>query len=472
MPVMQPICLHPDNSRYFLFRGKPTVLVTSTEHYGAVINTAFDYIAYLDMLQSYGFNLTRICCLLRETESEFKGMLGYRNTLAPRPERYVGPWKRGNTPGHLDGGNKLDLDQWDQDFFTRLRDFCAKASERGIIVEVTMFSQYYNNKPDGPWTLCPLNPLNNECGQGAEGYNRFMSCDNKQLLAWQESMARKVVSELAGYDNVYFEICNEPPYPQQERTDLPEDHPEILGEKAISEWQNRIAEAIGDEEARHGAHHMVAVGDPHEHIDFNLFSVFNYHYREWAESGLNRHQSLNKAQAMDETLTGMVSWNWEMHFDERRKEAWEFFLRGFAVYDYLDMTVATEDPRGEGNVAFPDGHRYDGTMMRIYLKHLKDFFDGIDFIHMKPDDSVIGSISDTAKAWALGGKDCVAVYICGSALKFIQVSLPMGAWNAEWSSPVSGGILKTQKVVGGEVLLELPLYQTDIALRTLRLDDE
>jgi hypothetical protein len=32
----QPIALHPDNPRYFLWRGKPTVLITSAEHYGAV----------------------------------------------------------------------------------------------------------------------------------------------------------------------------------------------------------------------------------------------------------------------------------------------------------------------------------------------------------------------------------------------------------------------------------------------------
>jgi len=30
----QPISLHPDNPHYFLFQGKPTVLITSAEHYG------------------------------------------------------------------------------------------------------------------------------------------------------------------------------------------------------------------------------------------------------------------------------------------------------------------------------------------------------------------------------------------------------------------------------------------------------
>src|SRR5262245_51857411 len=34
----EPLALHPDNPHYFLFRGKPTILVTSAEHYGAVLN--------------------------------------------------------------------------------------------------------------------------------------------------------------------------------------------------------------------------------------------------------------------------------------------------------------------------------------------------------------------------------------------------------------------------------------------------
>ena len=38
----KPISLHPDNPHYFLFRGKPTVLITSGEHYGAVLNLDFD----------------------------------------------------------------------------------------------------------------------------------------------------------------------------------------------------------------------------------------------------------------------------------------------------------------------------------------------------------------------------------------------------------------------------------------------
>ena len=53
----EPSELHTSNPHYFLFRGSPTVLITSGEHYGAVLNLDFDYIRYLDELQSNGLNL-------------------------------------------------------------------------------------------------------------------------------------------------------------------------------------------------------------------------------------------------------------------------------------------------------------------------------------------------------------------------------------------------------------------------------
>ena len=54
-----PIQLHPENPHYLLWRGRPTLLITSGEHYGAVLNLDFDYRRYLDELKTHGFNLTR-----------------------------------------------------------------------------------------------------------------------------------------------------------------------------------------------------------------------------------------------------------------------------------------------------------------------------------------------------------------------------------------------------------------------------
>src|SRR3954451_19846029 len=93
----KPLSLHPDNPHYFLFRNKPAVLIGSTEHYGAVLNPDFDYGPYLDELARHHLNLTRT---FSGTYREIPGSFGITdNTLAPRPDRYLAPWPRSQSPG-------------------------------------------------------------------------------------------------------------------------------------------------------------------------------------------------------------------------------------------------------------------------------------------------------------------------------------------------------------------------------------
>ena len=55
----EPLKLHPENPHYVVFRGKPAILVASTEHYGAVLNRDFNFRPYLDELKAAGLNYTR-----------------------------------------------------------------------------------------------------------------------------------------------------------------------------------------------------------------------------------------------------------------------------------------------------------------------------------------------------------------------------------------------------------------------------
>ena len=55
-----PIRQHPDNPRWLEWRGQATALITSAEHYGAVLNPDFDFHRYLETLQRDGMNYTRL----------------------------------------------------------------------------------------------------------------------------------------------------------------------------------------------------------------------------------------------------------------------------------------------------------------------------------------------------------------------------------------------------------------------------
>jgi hypothetical protein len=87
--------LHPDNPRYFLFRGEPAILITSAEHYGAVLNLDFDYKPSFEERAAHGLNSTRT---FTGAYVEPKGAFNLaRNTLAPaeqpRPENQAGDVK-------------------------------------------------------------------------------------------------------------------------------------------------------------------------------------------------------------------------------------------------------------------------------------------------------------------------------------------------------------------------------------------
>jgi len=98
-----PLSLNPENHHYFLFRGKPTVIITSGEHYGAVLNLDFDYAKYLQTLKRDGLNGTRTWAgAYCEPTSAFSIS---SNTLAPASGRFLCPWARSAQPGYGSGGN-------------------------------------------------------------------------------------------------------------------------------------------------------------------------------------------------------------------------------------------------------------------------------------------------------------------------------------------------------------------------------
>src|SRR5262245_13514388 len=231
-----PIALHPDNPHYFLFRDRPTVLITSGEHYGAVLNADFDYVRYLDELAVHGLNHTR---LWAGTYREIPGSFGITdNTLAPLPGRYACPWARSATPGYFDGGNKFDLARWDEAYFARLKDFLAQAAKRGIVVEVNLFCPNYDDKL---WAASPMNAANNISGVGKCARDEVYTLKHKDLVAVHEAVTRKIVQELTDFDNLFYEVCNEP----------------YFGGVTL-EWQHRIVEAIVQSEKDYAHPHLVS----------------------------------------------------------------------------------------------------------------------------------------------------------------------------------------------------------------------
>jgi len=447
-----PLALHPDNPHYFLYHGKPTVLVTSAEHYGAVLNQDFDYEKYLDTLSRDRLNLTRTFV---GSYVEPVGAFNIAsNTLAPLPGRFICPWARSITPGYANGGNKFDLEKWDDAYFKRLRDFVAYAEKRGVIVEVNLFCPFYE---EDQWKISPQNPANNVNGIARVARTNVYTLDKHGgLLAYHEAMTRKIVTELRNFDNVYYEICNEPYFGG-----------------VTTQWQHRIADVITETQRSFRFRHLISqniankkalIQRPHPQI-----SIFNFHYASPPDPvGMN----YDLKKVIGDNETGFVGTN---NFPYRR-EGWEFILAGGALYNNLDysFTVGHED----GTFTYPAKQPGGGNPgFRREMGILKDFIHAFDFVRMRPETNLVTDLSAGLSARSLveAGK-AYAIYISQDPKQIEQVStpvqldLPSGRYRLGWLDTRSGKIDAAQRLQhpGGTLRLTSPQFSEDIALKIVR----
>jgi hypothetical protein len=440
----EPIAPHPENPRYFVFRGQPVFLITSGEHYGAVLNLDFDHIPYLAELFAHRFNLTRLFSgTYREVPGSFQIAA---NTLAPAPGRYVAPWARSSQTGAVDGGNKFDLSVWDQVYFGRLRNFVAAAGARGVVVELVLFCPFYE---ENLWHVNPMNPRNNVNDIGTMPRTEVFTLKHPAMVAVHQSFVRKLVTELHRFDNLYYEICNEP----------------YFGGVSL-DWQARIARVIVETEAKLGGpRHMIAqniangrvkIKDPDPSV-----SLFNFHYATPPDV-IALNAGLKRAIGDDETGfrgTGDLPY---------RTEAWEFLLAGGSVISNLDYSFTVAHPDGSAPVKSPTPGG-GGRSFRNQLTILRDFLSHFDFIRMAPDRAVIkGGIPDKAQAQVLvqPGR-AYAIYLSGGTQADLTLELPAGRFRAEWVNPRTGAVEKSQGFdhKGGAAALSSPRYEEDVALR-------
>ncbi|HTY83218.1 MAG TPA: hypothetical protein VMB19_03320 [Silvibacterium sp.] len=466
-----PIRLDPNNPHYFLFRGKTIALVTSGEHYGAVLNADFDYRRYLDTLQSAGLNYTRLFPG-SYVEVPAKSFGIRRNDLAPEEGKFLAPWARSSTPGYGGGGNKLDLDRWSPDYFARLHDFLNEASKRGIVVEISLFSSQYG---EAQWDLSPFNPANNVSHTTAIDWKKVNTLDNGNISEYQEQYTRKLIREVNGFDNVIFELQNEPfadrsvldgvvnPYLfPPARNQFPNTIETADG--ASLAWQVRVAEWITREEASLPNRHLIA----QNYCDFGLpvsrlipgVNMVNFHYAYPEAASAN--YGIGKLLAYDET--GFLGQDDAAY----RREAWNFMLSGGGAFDGLDysFSVGHED----GSDTAPNGPGGGSPPLRRQLGILSKFLESLPLAEMAPDYKTVKHAGAAyARVLSSPGK-LYAIYLDGNGPADLILDLPSGNYSAEWIDPESGATTKTEAIRdgGGEKLLQSPLFKNGIALKLTR----
>jgi len=466
----EPIKLNPDNPHYYLFNGKPTILITSAEHYGGVVNGDFDYVAYFDALKAYGMNYTRIYPgFLFEPMGKF--MKG--NTLGAKPSSLVLPWARSNTPGYPLGGNLFDLDKWDPAFFKRLRDFVAKAAARGIVVEIAFYNAQYGDT----WPMSPLYYENNIQGEGRCDYEDAQTLQHADVVRREDDYVRKIIQEVNDFDNVILEICDEPYL-----TGTPI---ELAGP-----WIAHNVEVIKKAESTLPKKHLIAqqiegpmggpcdfTGHPDVSVIVTQYAWEGSHEQMGGLMALDYEYNKNKPIDFNET-DYYPTWYQGDRIAASRVEAWEFVAGGGGSFNQLNGLYTVRDPGAKTE---------ENAQLLRALKSLHDFMYSFDFLRMHPDKTFIQrglplgtyarGMSDPGKQYAYYhhhstfGRNTASYKVTpGNYQENLVLHLPAGSYQAEWVEAATGEVVRTEKLTfdGGDRTVQTPAHTVDIALRVKR----
>ena len=456
------------NPHYFQYKGKEILLITSAEHYGAVLNKSFDYVKYFDTLAEYGLNYTRIYPGgFVEPEGQW---FADGDILGPSDENLIVPWARSNVPGYIKGGNKFDLNQWDPEYFARLHDFLTEANKRDIIVEICFFNCQYETC----WPCSPLHKDANIQGIGDCDHIAFQTLENEPLVREQMKYIEKIIVETNVFDNIIYEFVDEP------TTVLTNSH------KAYH-WIERQIETAIETENRLPKKHILAqqleIGVDFACDDRIALIVTQYVSLCWRQVGgvpaLNSCYSYNKPIELNETAF-IGSWINEKSDDLMaisRLEAWEFMVGGGAGFNQLNGYFQPSNPSGESET----NHK-----ILAGLRHLRTFLESFDFVKMTRDRDTVRKSSIGASINVISEKGRqYAMYIHHSFPKLnsdsyyepnygqyeplLTLRLRKGDYTVTFVEPTT---LKTLKEIdlkseGGETMLACPRYTLDLAVKIM-----
>jgi hypothetical protein len=459
-----PIQKHPDNPHYFAYKGKPLVLITTDQHYGAVINLDFDYISFLDRLHEYGMNLTRI---YPGGYVELKDQYAKGNPLGPAPGRYILPWKKSAVLGANKnlGIYKYDLDAWDEAYFRRLKDYVHQGALRNIMVEIAFFNGMYDDR----WAAQPLYHTNNIQGVGTCQFTQFTTLSDKPLVEAQLRYVKKIASELIEFDNIIFDISDEP---------------EMQGQDSRG-WNSVMLDALISVDHYKHMYGETAHSASPDFTKEKRISWLPTEYISPMEATLDRDYT-NAKPIVDVETAYYPSW-YGHPVEETRAEGWYGMLGGLAGIIHLNADFSVSNPSAKGTST----EKAILPQKRI----LMDFIRSMDIIKMTRFAGFKVSGSGVfARGIAEPGKR-YALYIFHGTRKWnnwpqgptasrfnvdvgwfadtVSIDLQPGPYSIKWINPATGAVIASgrRESSGGDLRIETPRYYTDIALKIDRLPD-
>jgi len=377
-----------------------------------------DYAAHLDNMAAVGTNLQR----MRMWHHAW--IVNKRNgvTYAVNPSIY----RRSSVGGANDGGNKFDLDTFNEEFFTGLRERVKQASERGIYTIVVLYmAECTLDRYDGLnfWAGHPWNAANNVNGIGADlngdgsGYEMYEDY-GRSGAGWARHLAyvNKVVETLKGIDHVIWEVGNEMPIASAAFQYQIIDHLKSVskapaGMSAHGDWQLN--------NGRYGGAYSDLVKNP----------------GSWLAPGWEGDNVFLEDPPVESNKVVFNDTDHTLGWDLPSVDwIWRAFTRGHNVI-LMDTYISEE-------YASRAGRQDHITRLRRNLGYTVQYARRMQLVDMVPR----GDLTSTGHALADAGDEYLVFQRGGGAF---TVTLEAGRYKAEWLRPEDGSVFDGGLIAGG-----------------------
>lgn len=409
-----PLRVHPTNPRYFADGQGRAVYLTGSHTWSSLQDSwtgsfvAFDFNAYLDMLQANGHNFIRLW-RLELPEAKY----GSDPTEYHSPH----PWKRTGPGAAGDGGLKFNLTQFDQAYFDRLRARCIAAGQRGMYVGIMLFEGHALTNTSAGWYSHPFklsNNVNNVNGDpDSDGVgDETHSLEVSSVTSAQQAYVRKVIDTVNDLDNIFYEISNESP------------------ESSIA-WQNQMIAYIKQYQATKPQQHLVWMTTtfPNSTGNSELWNSSAEVISPGMSPSGGAYRDNPPVNSGGKVIINDTDHLWGCGGNDAW--VWKTFMRGMHPI-YMDGY-------------YSNGGACDPNMgIRRQLGYTRRFADRMNLANVVPSTTIASS------GWCLADAgDAYLAYAPSGGNITINLSGASGAFDVEWFNPGNGQSYAANDVTGG-----------------------
>lgn len=387
--------LHPDNPRFFQDIATGEAVLAASFFNIVPSDLSHDYNSDLALIKSHTSRYARIWHLLP-----------WAGTNA------IWPWARSSVGGAPMGGNKIDFNKWDTQYWTRMTDALKKATDAKIVSEIMLFERCgmspaaFTRWESNAWASDNnINGLETPIAT-ADGTPEFYQYKTRpKLREQQERYIMKMIDETIKY-NVIYEIENE-------------------------HWENNDPD-FGDHYAQFVKNYMrnkyptMQRLVSHSSLDDDLELFYNIPSVDIVNVHFGKEPE-RRPELLNEYVTSHWGSNKPVNVDEfandladpeiLRKMSWLIVSGG--GHFHIEDTLPSSKP----------WETVDNINQFLALSRW-------DFVHSGPNNAV----SPSGFCMIQEGKEYMCYYPSGGAKTF---ELPAGSYKKTWWDPINGGFVGT-----------------------------